>query len=122
MKQIKNILFCLSFLLALQVTAYAQTYKNWEDEDVDEFYEKQDVKYGSLDEDGEETSFIFIPTTIKQGVYNVEIADYKNNLYEIKGTDYYVKFRGYYGYAGYGDEGVLVVGSSAYSSTFYKKP
>jgi hypothetical protein len=33
----------------------------------------------------------------------------------------FIKFRGYYGYAGYGEEGILVVGNSAYLSTFFKK-
>jgi hypothetical protein len=118
----KKLLIILTLVLSFQMTSYSQTYKDWEDEDVEEFYEKANVKYGTLGEDGRKISFILVPTTMKQGVYEVEISDYKNDIYEIKGTDYYIKFRGYYGYAGYGDEGVLVVGSSAYSSTFYKKP
>jgi len=118
----KSLFIILPLLFSLQLTTYSQTYKDWEDEDVEEFYEKVTVKNGTLGEDGRKISFVFVPTTIKQGVYEVEIADFKNDLYEIKGTDYYVKFRGYYGYAGYGDEGVLVVGSSTWSSTFYKKP
>lgn len=115
-----------SFLLLLLIIASfgikAQEYKNWENEDVQEFYEKIPVKNGTLNEDGEEISFVLVPKAIKQDVYKVEIADFKNDIYEIKGTNYFVKFRGYYGYAGYGDEGVLVVGNTAYSSTFYKKP
>ena len=118
----KKIYIILTLALSFHITTYSQTYKNWEDEDVEEFYEKANVKYGTLGEDGRIISFVLIPSSMKQGVYDVEIADYKNDLYEIKGTDYYIKFRGYYGYAGYGDEGVLVVGSSSYSSTFYKKP
>jgi len=117
-------LFAITILMFFSQVSflYAQDYRNWENEDVDEFYEKATVKSGTLDADGNEISFVFIPTSIKPGTYEVEIADYKNDLYEIKGTDYYVKFRGYYGYAGYGDEGVLEVDSSAWSSTFYKKP
>lgn len=100
----------------------AQSYKDWNSYGIEEFYEKVDVKSGTLNEDGEEISFVFIPSEMKQGIYEVEITDFKNDLYQIKGTDYYVKFRSYYGYAGYGDEGVLVVNSSAWSSKFYKKP
>lgn len=118
MKQI----FLFIILSSLLSTIKAQSYKDWDDYNVDEFYVKKDLKYGTLDENGEEISFVFITTDLKQGTYEVEIADYENDLYQIKGTDYYVKFRGYYGYAGYGDEGILEVGSSAYSSTFYKKP
>ena len=118
----KKLLLILTIVLSFQTVSFSQTYKNWEDEDVEEFYEKVQVKYGTLGEDGRKISFVLVPTTMKQGVYEVEIADYKNDMYEIKRTDYFVKFRGYYGYAGYGDEGVLVVGSSSYSSTFYKKP
>ncbi len=117
----KSIILLL-LLLTFQLDSYAQSYKNWEDEAVEEFYEKVSVKSGTLGEDGREISCIFIPTEIKEGVYEVEIADYKNDLYEVKGTNYYVKFRGFYGYAGFGDEGILVVGKSAWSSTFYKKP
>ncbi len=118
----KKLFIILTLVLSFQITSNSQTYKDWEEEDVEEFYEKVAVKYGTLGEDGTEISCVFVPTTIKQGVYEVEIADYKNDLYEIKGTDYYVKFRGYYGYAGYSDEGILEVGSSAYSSTFFKMP
>lgn len=117
----RKILLLLA-LVTIQFSVYSQSYLNWEDEDVEEFYEKVDVKDGTLDEDGDEIDFVFVPTSIEEGVYEVEITDYEGDLYEIKGTDYYITFRGYYGYAGYGEEGILVVGRSAWSSTFYKKP
>ena len=97
-------------------------YEDWESEDVDEFYEKITVKSGSLGDDGKKIDFILAPTTIKPDEYKVEITDFKNDVYEIKGTDYFVKFRTYYGYAGYGDEGILVIGSSSWNSKFFKKP
>ena len=31
---------CQHLMLSIQITSYSQTYKNWEDEDVEEFYEK----------------------------------------------------------------------------------
>lgn len=118
----KKLILILSIFLSFYTFSYSQSFKDWDDENVDEFYVKNKVKSGTLSEDGKSISFILIPASMKQGVYDVEISDYKNDLYEIKDTDYYIKFRGYYGYAGYGDEGVLVVGSNAWSSTFYKKP
>jgi hypothetical protein len=120
MKYIKKFFF---FIIAFSgFTIYGQQYKKWDDESVDEFYEKVSVKNGTLSEDGSKISFVLVPSIPKQGIYEVKITDYKNDLYEIKGTGYYVKFRGYHGYAGYGEEGVLEVGSSAWSSTYYEKP
>jgi hypothetical protein len=58
---------------------------------------------------------------LKTGKYEIEITNGPGDLYEIKGTNMFIKFRGYYGYAGYGEEGILVVGNSAYLSTFFKK-
>lgn len=106
-----------------QFNNYEETpaYEDWDNYSVEEFYEKIEVKSGTKDEDGNDISFVFVPTDLEQGLYRVEIADGAGDLYHIKGTDYYVEFRGYYGYAGYGEEGVLEVGYSAYSSTFYKK-
>jgi hypothetical protein len=121
MRLMKKVFF-IFFMVIASSYVNAQDYLEWDDQDVQEFYEKLEVEDGTLDEDGEEISFVLVPKQIKQGVYKVTISDFTNDVYEIKGTTYYVKFRGYYGYAGYGDEGVLVVGRSAYASTFYKKP
>ncbi len=122
MKNTLLILTILSLFLYTSTNAKAQDYIEWENEDVDEFYIKKSVKRGTLSQKGNKISFILEPTEMKPGVYEVEITDHDNDIYEIKNTDYFVKFRGYYGYAGYGDEGILVVGSSSWSSTFYKKP
>ena len=122
--------FILSLIIFLMPTiGYSQiyeykespAYKDWDSYSVDGFYEKIDVKSGTKDEDGDDISHVYVPTDLEQGLYLVEIADEVGDLYHIKGTDYYIEFRGYYGYAGYGEEGVLEVGYSAYSSTFYKK-
>ena len=110
------------FLVFIPLLSKAQTYEAWEAEKIECFYEKVLVKSGTLGEDGREISCVFVPTEIKEGVYQVEIADYKNDLYEIKGTSYFVKFRSFYGFAGFGEEGVLEVGKTTWSSTFYKKP
>lgn len=115
--------FILTMLLSFQITTYSQTYKSWKSTDIEGFYEKLSLKRRTLGEDGRDISFVFVPSSIKQGVYEVEIADYKNYLYEVKGTGYYVKFNSYFGYAGYGSKGILVVEGSYYSvSRFYKRP
>ncbi|MFC3199616.1 hypothetical protein ACFOET_18510 [Parapedobacter deserti] len=91
-----------------------------EEYDIDEIYEKIELDYGTLDEDGNDISYIFTPTSIKQGRYEIEIADGSGDLYEIKGTNYFLKFTSYYGYAGYGDEGILIIGSNPYDRSFIK--
>ena len=105
----------------LSFTCLRAVGQDYAEHDVDEFYKKIDLDYGTLDESGSSIDFIFVKTELKQGKYEIEITDGPGDLYEIQGTDMFVKFRGYYGYAGYGEEGILVVGTSAYSSTFYKK-
>lgn len=76
---------------------------------IDDIYSKIELDSGTLDEDGEEIDFIFTKDEIKAGRYEISITDGPGDLYEIKGTDYYIQFVGYYGYAGYGDEGLLVI-------------
>jgi len=106
--------------LILSLILFTLNSSEREEYDIDEIYEKIDLDYGTLDEDGDDIDFLFSPTTIKQGTYEVEITDGPGDLYEIKGTNYYLKFRSYYGYAGYGDEGILIIGSNTYSSKFVK--
>ncbi len=105
-------------ILITPTISYSQEY---EEHDVEEFYKKIELESGTLDEDGDEIDFIFVETELDQGQYEIEITDGPGDLYEIKGTDYFIKFKFYYGYAGYGEEGILDVGNSAWSSTFYKK-
>lgn len=58
---------------------------------------------------------------MEHGKYEIEITDGSGDLCIIKGTDMFIKYRGYYGYAGYGEEGNLVVGIFAFLSMFYNK-
>lgn len=109
------------FLLIFGSSAIAQSYLEWDDYTVDEFYEKTDVPAGTLDQEGDDIDYIFVETDLDEGTYEIEITDGPGDLYEIKGTSYFIRFQGYYGYAGYGEEGILVVGKSYYSSTFYKE-
>lgn len=87
---------------------------------VDEFYKQVQLETGTLDEDGDDIDFIFVQTDLTPGRYEIEIADGPGDLYEVKGTDYFIRFRSYFGYAGYGTEGMLIVGSSAWSSKFIR--
>ena len=69
-----------------------------------------------LDDSGRNIDFVFIPKNeaLKSGNYKVELTDFRNDLYQIKGTDIYIKFSGYHGYAGYGQAGILSVDSYGY--------
>ena len=78
---------------------------------IDEIFVKIELESGTLDEDGDEIDFIFTKGKIKQGKYEISITDGPGDLYEIKGTNYFLEFIGHYGYAGYGDEGLLVINS-----------
>jgi hypothetical protein len=109
----------MSFLLIVLLTI-AQGDIPTEQYDIDAIYKKVDLDSGTLDDDGEDIDHIFVQTELKEGKYEIEITDGPGELYEVKGTDLYLKFRSYYGYAGYGDEGLLIIGSSSWSSEFIK--
>jgi len=111
----------LLLTIILSFTCLQAVGQKYEENDIDEFYKKIDLDNETLDESGQSIDFIFVKTELKAGRYEIEITDGPGDLYEIKGTDTFIKFRGYYGYAGYGEEGILVVEASAYLSTFYKK-
>lgn len=105
--------------------AFGQQYKEWEDHDVVKFYEKKEIilDYDSLDENGDDMYdneiTYYIPTKIKDGVYEIEVYDkVSSKLWKIKGTNTYMKFR-YNPYLYKWDEGILEVFYN--SGTFYKK-
>jgi len=87
---------------------------------VDEFYKKIELDYGALDENGSPIDFIFVKTDLEEGKYEIELTDGSGDLYEIKSTDIFVTFNGYFGYDGYGTECILKVNGGYYSSTVYK--
>ena len=117
-------LLCVIILLGIfHTTIVAQEYENWSSKGINEFYAKSSLNNGSLNEEGKQINFVFVPTKMKPGVYEVRIVDFSNDLYQIKNTDYYVTFRSYVGYWGYnGKAGILKVGQSSFSSKFYLKP
>ena len=109
----------ISFLPFSALSVFGQD--GWEEHTIEGFYTKVDLKDGVLDESGNTIDFVFVPAEIKEGTYEVEITDGPGDLYEIKGTEYFCKFTSYYGYAGYGEQGVLKVESGYPSSAFFKK-
>lgn len=119
----KRILFSVYMIFGFSQVINAQNLEDLDSYDVEVFYKKVDLDNDTLDEDGDEIDFVFVKTKVglDEGLYNIEITDGPGDLYEIKGTDLFITFRGYYGYAGYGEECVLEVTGSYYSSaTVYK--
>lgn len=118
----KSLFIFIIFLITASV-AHAQVHKNWDYKSIEEIYEKVLVKRGTLNEDGRKISFILVPAEMKRGAHEYRIMKYKNDLYEIKGTKYLVKFKGYIGHWSYnGEDGVLEIGSSSWANKFYIKP
>lgn len=115
--------FVILLVLFVGLTSFSQNLDELDSYTVDEFYQKIEFDDETLDEDGDEIDFVFVKTSPKldAGKYEIELTDGPGDLYEIKGTELFVKFRGYYGYAGYADNCILEITSSYYgSATIYK--
>ena len=113
---LKNLL--ISCLFALPTLA--QSFYDWESYTVDEFYERIYLEYGTLDQNGDPIDYIYVIKDVEPGIYEIEITDGDGDLYEVRGTDLFIEFTTYFGYAGYSEEGVLEVNQNSYS-TFYRK-
>lgn len=106
----------------IPLLSYAQKLDDLDDYSVEQAYRKVEVAYGTLDEDGNQIDHVFVPydiTEMEKGLYDIEITDGPGDLYEIIGSDIFLEFRYYFGYAGYREECILEIG--AYSATVYKK-
>ena len=106
-------------------------YEDWETEDIEGFYVKLDdcetdeqAEYISeeyysgdyIDEGG----YYYAKTTVKSGVYEVELGDRINSkFFKIRGTDCYIRFKWMTSLWRW-DEGVMDVWNS--KGTFYIKP
>lgn len=113
----------LTLLFLLPISLLAQNLDDLDSYDVESFYKKVELEDDSLDEDGDEIDFVFIKTEIDldSGLYEIEVSDGSGDLYQIRGTELYVTFRGYFGYAGYSEECIMEVTGSYYSpATVYK--
>jgi hypothetical protein len=105
--------------LIISSLSSAQSLSDLDSYSVDEFYKKVDLEYGTLDEDGRTIDFIFIKSELDEGTYEISLTDGPDDLYEVRGSDIFIEFNGYFGYAGYSTDCILVV-SSYYSATVYK--
>jgi len=112
-----KLIFNITFLLTA-VFSYGQNLDELDNYSVEEFYKKVDLDYGTLDDQGEEIDYIYVKTEVDEGDYKIELSDADGDLYEIRNTDLYVKFSGYFGYAGYSTECIMKV--DYYSATVYK--
>lgn len=115
MKTLFTLLLCL-----FSFVSYSQSLDDLDSYTVDEFYKKIDLEYGTLDDDGNSIDHVFIKSQLESGTYEIELTDGPGDLYKVKGTDIFIKFNGYFGYAGYGTECILKVAGGYYSSTVYK--
>jgi len=116
-KAMKNALLLLLFMI-LSTISFGQNLDNLDSYTVDEFYKKVELDYGSLDENGDGISYIYVKTDIDKGDYKIDLTDGDGDLYEVKDTNIYIKFNGYFGYASYSTECIMKV--DYYSSTVYK--
>lgn len=114
MKQ--NLLLIIFFLFTY--LSFGQNLEDLDSYTVDEFYKKVELDRGTLDEDGDEIEYIYVKTELDSGDYNIDLTDGDGDLYEVKDTNIFIKFNGYFGYAGYSTECILKV--EYYSSTVYK--
>lgn len=114
----KRLIFLFSLLFTF--SAYAQSLSDLDSYRIDEVYAKKDVPYGTLDEDGDDIDHIFVRTDLDPGLYEIDLTDGEGDLYEVKGTNIYIEFVGYFGYAGYSTECYLEVNNYG-GGTVYKR-
>jgi len=115
----KKLSLFLGVLTLIFTSTYGQEYLNWEDHSIDEIYKKVDLPVGSLDESGNRIDYVYVVTELEDGIYEVEISDGSGDLYEVNGTEYFISFMYFYGFAGFADEGILVI--DGWTRVFYEK-
>ena len=94
----------LLVLLSVPFFGSSQTLDALDDYTVSEIYKKVNLDYGTLNPSGSNIDFVYVKTSLENGLYNVEITDGSGDVYEVKGSNIYLKFNSYFGYAGYGTE------------------
>jgi len=112
----KTIIFLI--VITISTISFGQNLDDLDSYTVDEFYKKVELDYGTLDEDGDEIEYIYVKTEVDKGDYKIDLTDGDGDLYEVKDTNIYIKFNGYFGYAGYSTECIMKV--DYYSATVYK--
>ena len=111
-------IFTLLTLIIISNLSFGQNLEDLDSYTVDEFYKKVELDDETLDEDGDEIEYIYVKTKVDKGDYKIELTDSDGDLYEIKGTNLYVTFNGYFGYAGYSKKCIMKV--DYYSAKVYK--
>lgn len=71
----KKAILTASALLLLGCSLTAHALSEPETHNVVNIYEKKELERGSLNEEGEEISFVLVPTKLEAGKYDVEICD-----------------------------------------------
>ena len=117
-KRIMKQKFTILLFLLINSFSFGQNLEDLDSYTVDEFYKKVELDRGTLDEDGREIDYIYVKTKLDSGDYKIDLTDGDGDLYEVKDTNIFIKFNGYFGYAGYSTECILKV--EYYSSTVYK--
>lgn len=112
----KTLIFLI--FVTISTISFGQNLDDLDSYTVDEFYKKVELDYGTLDEDGDEIEYIYIKTEVDKGDYKIDLTDGDGDLYEVKDTNIFIKFNGYFGYAGYSTECIMKV--DYYSATVYK--
>lgn len=110
--------FTIIIFILFTSLSFGQNLEDLDSYTVDELYKKVELDRGTLDEDGDEIEYIYVKTEVDKGDYKINLTDGDGDLYEIKDTDIYVTFNGYFGYAGYSTECIMKV--DYYSATVYK--
>ncbi|NQY30388.1 MAG: hypothetical protein HRT69_13055 [Flavobacteriaceae bacterium] len=110
--------FIIILVLLCIGSSYSQDLDDLDSYTVDEFYKKVELDYDTLDEDGNAIEYLYVKTELDKGSYEIDLTDGDGDLYEVKNTNIYIKFNGYFGYAGYSTECILKV--EYYSATVYK--
>src|SRR5690606_14067211 len=104
----KKSLLILIFTIVSTIS-YGQNLDDLDNYTVDEFYKKVVLDDGTLDENGDEIEYVYVKTELEKGDYKIELTDGDGDLYEVKGYNIYIKFNGYFGYAGYSKDCILKV-------------
>ncbi len=116
-----KIFLIITAFLFIGHSSFSQSLEELDDYSVDKIYKKIEVDDGTLDDEGEEIEFILVETELDSGIYEIELTDGPGDTYEIKGTDIFVTFKYYFGYAGYGTECFMEVTNGYTPAIIYKK-
>jgi hypothetical protein len=112
-------IFYISVFILFPIFALSQTYEDWDDHDVTRFYEKIDLPSDALDKEGESIDEVYVPTTVEDGTYEIEVYKVSSKLYQIRETNIYMYFT-FTPFLFSFDKGILKV--SYNSGTFYEEP